>query len=90
MCIPADAKHVENAHKFLEYLLQPEVIAKCSDFTNYANANLASKPFIKPEVLNNPAVYPTAEVMKRLWTPKPLNEDQDREMTRAFTTIKTG
>lgn len=89
MCIPADAKNVENAYKFLDYLLQPEVIAKCSNFTNYANGNLASKKFIDPAILSNPAVYPDAEVMKRLWTPKAQTPEQERAMTRIWTAIKS-
>ena len=90
MCIPADAKNKEAAYTFLNYLLQPEVIAKCTNYTNYANGNLASKAFVDEGVLANPAVYPDAVVMKRLWAPKPFNEEQDREMTRAWQTIKSG
>ncbi len=81
LCIPADAKNKDNAYKFLEYMLQPEVIAKCTNFTNYANGNLASKKFVDPAVLANPAVYPDEKVMKRLWAPKPFSEEQNREMT---------
>lgn len=88
--IPADAAHPENAHKFLDYMMQPEVVAKCTDFTNYANANLASKAFVSKAVLENPAVYPNEEVMKRLYAPKPTSEEQDREMTRALQAIKSG
>ena len=69
LCIPTDAPNVENAYKFLEYMLQPEVIAKCTNFTNYANGNIASKPFIDPAVLANPAVYPDEATLKRLWAP---------------------
>jgi putrescine transport system substrate-binding protein len=90
MCIPADAKHKENAHKFLEFLLQPEVIAKCTNFINYANGNLASKKFVDPEILANPAIYPDDATMKRLWAPKHLNEKQDRALTSAFAKIKSG
>ncbi len=90
MCIPADAKHKDNAHKFLNFLLQPEVIAGCTNFVNYANANLASKKFVKPEILSNPAIYPDEATMKRLWAPKPLTEEQDRALTRIFTEIKSG
>jgi putrescine transport system substrate-binding protein len=90
LCIPADAKHKDSAYTFLNYMLQPEVIAKCTNFTNYANGNLASKPFINADVLANPAVYPDEKVMKRLWAPKPFTEEQDREMTRAWQTIKSG
>ena len=89
-CIPADAKNVENAHTFINYMMEAEVIAKCTNFTNYANANLASKAFVDPAVLANPAVYPTDEVMKRLWTPKPLTEEQDRALTETFNKMKSG
>lgn len=90
MCIPSDAKNVDNAHAFLEFLLQPKVIAGCTNFINYANANLPAKEFVNPEILNDPAIYPNAETMKRLWIPKPLTEEQDRALTRAFTEIKSG
>jgi putrescine transport system substrate-binding protein len=90
LCIPADAKNKENAYKFLEYMLQPEVIAKCTNFTNYANGNLASKKFVNPDIMANPAVYPDETIIKRLWAPKPFNEEQDREMTRAWQDIKAG
>jgi putrescine transport system substrate-binding protein len=90
LCIPADAKHKDNAYKFLNYLLDPQVIAKCTNFTNYANGNLAAKKFVDPEILANPAVYPDAETMKRLWTSPPYTEEQDREFTRIWQTIKSG
>ena len=38
MAIPADAKNVENAYAFLDYLLEPEVMAKISNFVTYPNA----------------------------------------------------
>ena len=90
MCIPADSRRKENAHKFLEYLLQPEVIAKCTNLTNYANGNLAAKKFVKPDILANPAVYPDATVMQRLYTLKPLTDENERALTAAFTEIKSG
>jgi len=89
-CIPADAKNKDNAHAFINYMMEPEVVAKCTNFTNYANANLASKAFVDPAVLANPAVYPSDEVMKRLYTPKPLTEEFDRALTETFTAMKSG
>lgn len=90
LCMPADAPHKEAAYKFLDYLLQPEVIAKCTNFINYANGNLASKPLVDKAVLANPAVYPDEKVMQRLWAPKPFSEEQDRALTRAWQAIKSG
>jgi putrescine transport system substrate-binding protein len=71
-------------------MLEPEVIAKCTNFINYANANLASKPFVDSAVLANPAVYPDDKVKARLWAPKPFSPEQDRAMMRAWQTIKSG
>lgn len=90
LCIPSDAQHKDNAYKFLEYMLQPEVIAKCTNLTNYANGNLASKAFVAPEILSNPAVYPDSAVMKRLWAPVPFTPEQDRAITRVWSDIKAG
>ena len=90
MAIPADAANVDNAHAFLEFMLKPEVIASATNYTSYANANLASKPFVDPAILADPAVYPDDETIKRLWAPKALNEEQDRALTRAWSTIKSG
>lgn len=90
LCMPADAAHSEAAYKFLNYMLQPEVIAKCTNFTNYANANLAANPFVDPAILANPAVYPNDAVKARLWAPKPFTEEQDRALTRAWQAIKSG
>jgi putrescine transport system substrate-binding protein len=89
-CIPADAKHVDNAHKFINYLLEPEVIAKCTAYTNYANANLAANKFVDPEILANSAIYPSEELRKQLWTTKTTSSEIDRARTRAWSTIKTG
>ncbi len=90
LCIPSDATHKDSAYKFLDYMLLAEVAAKCTNFTNYANGNLASKAFIDPAVLADPAVYPSAETIKLMWTPKPWNDEQNREITRAWQQIKTG
>lgn len=90
MCIPADAKHKENAYKFLDFLMEPEVIAKCTNFTNYANGNLAAKKFVDPGVLADPAVYPDAATMKALWPLKAMTDEQERAITKAWQDIKSG
>ncbi len=90
MCIPNDAPNVDNAYAFLDFMLRPEVIAGCTNYIWYANANEASKAFINPDILNDPAVYPTEDIMSRMFAPKPLTEDQERAITRSWQTIKTG
>ena len=89
-CIPADAQNVDNAYLFIDYLLRPEVIAAATNYTGYANANKAATPLVDPAIAADPAVYPDAETMSRLYTPKPQTEEQETALNRAWTAIKTG
>jgi putrescine transport system substrate-binding protein len=88
--ITADAAHPHNAHRFLDYVMRPEVIALASDFTHYQNANLASVPFVDPEIVNNPALYAPPEVRDRLLFGKIHGPKEERQRTRAWARVKTG
>jgi putrescine transport system substrate-binding protein len=90
LAIPKDAKHPGNAHKFIDYILRPDVIAGISNEVAYANANKASLPLVDQELKDNPGVYPTPEANKRLFSLAVLPPDVDRLFTRIWTTLKTG
>ena len=89
LAIPKDAQHVENAYKFLDYLMRAEVMAAISNQMRYANANLAATPKMDPKVANDAAIYPDAATRTTLF-PNAVNPpDYDRLVTRAWTRIKT-
>ncbi len=88
--IPADAKNVENAHLFLDYMMRPEVAAGDSNFTWYATANKDAVPLIDEEVTGSPAAFPTAEQVKLMYVPQPLPKKIERVQTRAWTNFKSG
>ncbi|WP_246661850.1 MULTISPECIES: polyamine ABC transporter substrate-binding protein [unclassified Rhizobium] len=90
MAIPADAPHVEEAHIFLNYIMKPDVIAKASNFTAYANGNKASQQFVSKDVLDDPAVYPTDAVREKLYTLTPWDSKTQRLATRLWTKVTTG
>jgi putrescine transport system substrate-binding protein len=90
MAIPADAPNVENAHKFLDFLMRPEMIAKASNFTFYANGNLASKELLDEAVKGDPAIYPTDEVVNNLFVASPLDAGLQRQVTRMWSQVRTG
>jgi putrescine transport system substrate-binding protein len=90
MAIPKDAENVEEAHAFLNYLLKPEVIAKASNYINYANGNLASKEFISEEVKNDPAIYPDDATMNNLFVKLAYDAKTQRAVTRLWTGVVTG
>lgn len=59
-----DAPHAENAYKFLNFLLRPEIAKAISLNINYSTANLAAKKIMPPEIRNNLALYPSPEVLR--------------------------
>jgi len=90
LLIPASAPHPEAAHKFLNFILEPKVIAEITNDIYYGNDNLAARPFVNADILNDVAIYPPPEVRARLYLPLELGSDYDRLRTRAWTRINTG
>ncbi len=90
MVIPNDASHPGNAHKFINYILRGDVHASLTNKVFYANPNLDSKKFIKPEVASNPTVFLPEAELKKMLPPDSLNNDLRRLMTRTYTSFKTG
>ncbi len=90
LAIPKDARNAANAHALIDYLQRPEVAARNSNFVAYANGNLASRRFIDKAVLDDPAVYPDAATMKRLYTITAQDQKTLRLVNRLWTRVKTG
>ena len=90
LAIPKDARNVDAAYAFLDYLLRPEVMAGIQNYVAYASANSAALPMVDEAVLTDPGIYPSEEVQAKLFTLAVLPPDVDRLFTRHWTTLKTG
>ncbi len=88
MAIPKDAKHVKNAHLFINYILRPEVHAALTNKVFYANPNAASKKFVKKEVADNATIFLSPADLKKLTVPDAVPQDIRRVQTRLFTSFK--
>ena len=88
--IPAGAPHPEAAHKFLNFMMDPKVIAGVTNDIHYGNDNLAANAFVDPAILANPAIYPTPAMAKTLFESHEVSPATERLRTRAWTRIKTG
>jgi spermidine/putrescine transport system substrate-binding protein len=60
LAIPATAKNKAAAHRFMDYILQPEISKLISDAFPYTNPNAAARKLLSAEALANPASYPAA------------------------------
>ena len=90
MAIPKDAKNVENAHLFINYILRPEVHASLTNKVFYANPNAASLKFVKKEVAENKSIFLDAAAAKTMIAPDALPQDLRRVQTRTFSNFKAG
>jgi len=90
LAIPADAPHPNNAHLFINYLLEPEVAAAISNYVFYANPNSASVEFVEAEILEDPGIYPPDEVKAKLYPDLAHSAEYTRNLTRTWTRFKTG
>jgi putrescine transport system substrate-binding protein len=88
--IPSSAPHPQAAHKFLNFILEPKIIAEITNDIHYCNDNLAARPYVAADILQDPAVYPSRELRAQLYLPAELGADYDRLRTRVWTHIKTG
>ena len=61
LAIPKGAPNKENAEKFIDYILKPEVSALVSKDFPYTNPNAETVKLLKPEQRENPASYPPGE-----------------------------
>lgn len=88
--IPADAKNIENAHLFLDYVSRPEVGAADSNYSWYATANKDAISMIDPAVTGSPAAFPTADQVALMYTVKNVPAKIERIQTRTWTNFKSG
>jgi putrescine transport system substrate-binding protein len=90
MVIPADAPNAESANTFINYILQPEVVAPITNYVSYANANTKAFDLVDEDIRNNPGIYPSEQTRKKLLVLKTPEEKNVRNMTRLWTRVKTG
>ena len=88
MAIPKDAKNVQNAHLFINYILRPEVHASLTNKVFYANPNAASLKFVNKNVAENKSIFLDAAATKTMVAPDALPQAVRKVQTRTFTNFK--
>lgn len=90
MAIPKDARNVDAAHAFINYIETPEVHAAITNTMFYPNANKEARKHVVKEVADNPMIYPSEEVTRTLFVIKPQSLRLQRELSRMWNELKTG
>ena len=66
LCIPKGAPHPENAHKFIDYVLDAKAGAAIAEFIYYATPNQAARALLGDDYNKNPAIFPDDATIAKL------------------------
>lgn len=89
MCIPKGAPHPENAHAFINYIMDPKVNSDIANFIHFGTPNAAAREYVLPEDLKNPAIYPTSSAIQASEVVVDVG-DNARMYDEAWVAIKAG
>jgi putrescine transport system substrate-binding protein len=90
LAIPVDAPHADNAHTFINFIMDAQITADITNYVWYANGNAASMPMVDEEITSNTGIFPTEAASAKLWSSKVYDARTDRTVTRLWTKVKTG
>jgi spermidine/putrescine transport system substrate-binding protein len=87
LCIPTGAPHPENAHAFINFILDAEAGAAIADFIQYATPNKAARALLSDDYNKNPAIFPDDATLAACEPGIYLGEDVQRLRDEAWTRV---
>lgn len=90
LAMPKDAPHPENALKFIDFMMRPEIAAKNTEFIAYASGSGDAKPLLPPEILENSSIYPSDDTIAHLYVVTPYDPKSQRVLNDIWTGVKAG
>ena len=90
LAVPKDAPNPEAAYAFINFVLEPRVMAGITNFVAYANAVPDSLQYVREDIKNDATIFPPPQVRKRLFVQRVLSADAERARNRAWTRIRSG
>ena len=90
MALPKDAKNIDNAYKFIDYMMRADVAANNVNYVWYASGNSAANPMIDPDVLSHPGIYPTDAAKEKLFVVPAYDAKTDRVINRTWSRFTAG
>lgn len=88
--IPKDSKNVANAHKYINYTLDPKVAAKNGDFVTYAPASKDARALMQKEFSEDTSIFPSDEVKTNSFVVLPKSADTVKLQTKLWQGMKAG
>ncbi len=90
LAIPSDAKHPDNAHKFIDFILRPDVVAEISNEIFYANPNSKATPLVDKAITADPNIYLNDQTMAHLSPKRVLQAIDQKRINEFWNRFKVG
>lgn len=66
MCVPTNAKNVDGAHDFINFMYDPDIALANCEYVGYSTPNTAARDMLDPEISGNLSYYPDAATFATL------------------------
>lgn len=88
MCIPINAKNVDNAHKFIDFMCSAKIAAENCNFSSFSTTINSAFDLLDDETKNNTIAYPPEEEIKNCETQQFLTEQAEQEIANLWEQVK--
>lgn len=87
LAIPKGAPHPANANAFINFILDGKVGSEIAEFIYYATPNVAARELCSPDYKDNPAIFPSSEIIAKCEPGLYQGEERVRIINDAWTRI---
>lgn len=89
LAIPKNARHPQNAHKFINFMLRTDIAARNTKSILTASGNMHSKQLLPQDLQNDKVLFPNHEILSKLKLSKALPLKVERRLIRLWSNIKS-
>lgn len=89
VCIPKNAKNVNNALKFIDFLCEDYIAKANAEFSSYSTPNKAAWELLDNNIKNNKIAYPDKETLKKCEAHLPLPKNLNELIENLWANIRT-
>lgn len=88
--IPVDAKNVINAHKYIDYTLQPEIAARNGNFVTFAPASLHAQKLMDPKLVEVRSIFPNEQDMADGFVMPQMSNEAKKQTVELWQKLRAG
>lgn len=90
MVIPIGSQHLNNAYKFMNFVMRPDIAKMISVGVGFASPNRAAKVMMSKKIRNNPILYPPENVFRKAQVESAVSDKTNALYLKYWEMLKLG